>query len=151
MSEQPPYPPQPPVDPQQPYPQQPYGQVPPPPPPPPAWQPGQPAPNQFAYQAPPPTPGNATAALILGIVGVVMCPVVASIPAIILGRTAVKEIDASQGRLGGRSSAQAGFILGIVGTVIGLLGTVALIGLFAIGSSVHCSGTGTGDNFSVQC
>ena len=46
-----------------------------------------------------------------------------------IGRGAVKEIDASGGQLG-RGMAQAGFILGIIGTVIlalSLLGAVVLI------------------------
>src|SRR5690349_4459293 len=84
---------------------------------PPAWQPppppqyGQPPYQQPQYQQPqygqpgyypppaPPTPGKATAALIMGIAGLLVCPLVLSIPAWIVGRSAVKEIDASQGSL----------------------------------------------------
>src|SRR5689334_11609335 len=103
MTEQPP---QPPLDPQQP----PYGQVPPPPPPPPYQQPGysQPGYPQPGYGAPgygqpvyyePPAHGSATTALVLGILGLVFCPLVLSIPAWIIGRKAMREIDASGGQL----------------------------------------------------
>ncbi len=153
MSEQPPNPEQPeqPEQPQQPQYGQPYPQTPPPPP---AWQPppGQP----YAYQPPPPAPGSATTALILGIVGVVMCPLVASIPAWIIGRNSVREIDASQGQLGGRSTAQAGYVLGIIGTALGALGILAFLGIFAIGAMVtneldDCSQTGTTESFTIEC
>lgn len=76
---------------------------------------------------------NATTALILGILGLVMCGPFTAIPAWILGRNAVREIDASQGRLGGRGTAQAGYILGIVGTVLAALALLVVIGVFAIG------------------
>jgi hypothetical protein len=139
-SQQPPTPPAPPAPP-------PYGQ-----------QPGQPYPPQpgygYGYQVPPPSTGKSTAALVLGIAGLLVCPFVLSIPAWIVGRSAVKEIDASQGRLGGRSAATAGTILGIIGTVLGLLGIVALtIFLVAIPSS--CTGNSTGNStdntFSFHC
>ncbi|HEU0041173.1 MAG TPA: hypothetical protein VFQ15_02370 [Jiangellaceae bacterium] len=45
-----------------------------------------------------------------------------------IGSRAVKQIDASGGHLGGRSQAQAGKILGIVGTVI----LIFWISIFAI-------------------
>jgi hypothetical protein len=49
-----------------------------------------------------------------------------------LGAKAKREIDAAQGRLGGRGMAQAGFILGIIGTVLLVLvvvGWILVIGL----------------------
>jgi Domain of unknown function (DUF4190) len=72
-------------------------------------------------------------ALVLGIVGVVTCQLVSPF-ALVIGRNAVKEIDASQGSLGGRGMAQAGFILGIVGTA--LLGLVVLALLILIPVSI---------------
>jgi hypothetical protein len=39
-----------------------------------------------------------------------------------LGRKSMREIDASGGRLSGRGMAQAGYILGIIGTVLLALG-----------------------------
>jgi hypothetical protein len=65
----------------------------------------------------PRTPGKATAALVLGIVGIFICPIVCSVLAIIFGQQAKREIDADPD-LGGRGVAQAGFILGIVGLVL---------------------------------
>ena len=69
---------------------------------------------------------RATIALVLGILGIVTCQVVAPF-ALVIGRRAVKEIDASNGAIGGRGLAQAGYILGIIGTV--LLGLAVLVGL----------------------
>jgi hypothetical protein len=67
------------------------------------------------------TPGKATASLVLGIVGLLICPLVCSVLALILGKQAKDEI-ARDPALGGAGVAQAGFVLGIVGlAVMGLL------------------------------
>jgi len=98
-------------------------------------------PPGYAYPAYPPapqtTPGSATAALVLGILSIVMCGFVLGIPAIILGNNAKREIDASGGRLGGRSSAQAGFVLGIVSTVISGLSVLIVLVVFVFGGVVR--------------
>lgn len=73
------------------------------------------------------TNGKAIWSLVLGIVGLVCCGFLAGIPAIILGNMAKKEIDAGQGT--GRGMAQAGFILGIIAVVLGILGLI----LWAVG------------------
>ena len=73
-------------------------------------------------------------ALVLGIVGVVTCQVVSPF-ALVIGRRAMKEIDASQGSLGGRGMAQAGYILGIIGTVILALLLVGLLILIPVSIS----------------
>lgn len=86
--------------------------------------------------APPPTEGRAVAALVLGVVGLFLCGPFASVPAIVLGRLAVRTIDASQGRLGGRGIATAGFVLGIVATVVWTLVILLVIGLFAFSATV---------------
>lgn len=78
------------------------------------------------YQPEPPATGQATTALVLGIVGLTFCPGAGSIAAWIIGRSAVREIDASAGRLGGRSSAMAGYVLGIIGTALAALGMLVL-------------------------
>ena len=123
--------------------------TPPPPPPPPAPEvpPAPPAPEAPtpapyqaapppAYQAaPPPAPAYAAApagpknnqatwSLVLGILSIFCCGLVAGIPAIILGNNG-KKIAAQTGV--GAGMAQAGFILGIIGTV---LTTIGLIGRF---------------------
>ncbi len=72
-------------------------------------------------QAPQSTPGKATAALVLGIVSIVLCPLICGILAVVFGGQAKREIDASGGRLGGRGMAQAGVICGWVGIAEGIL------------------------------
>ena len=84
---------------------------------------------------------QATTALVLGIVGIVVCAGLLSPVAWWIGKKAVDEIDASQGRLGGRGAAQAGFILGIIGTCILALyvlffgGVLLLVVLGAVGTA----------------
>lgn len=158
--EQPPsYPPPPPA-----YEQQPYAQQPTPPggwPPPP---PTQPYPQQAydygqapAYGAPAyavPDDKGATTAMVLGIVGLaggMLCGVgfLASPFALFLGLASKRRIDASGGRLGGRGNAQAGFVMGILGTillVLAILALIALIVLLAIGISQDSSSFSTGTN-----
>ena len=107
----------------------------------PTWQPQYPPaapPGQPAYGYPPAQPlqggygylapehPKATTALVLGILGLVTCQIVSPF-AWAIGKRTVTEIDASGGRLGGRSQAQAGSILGIVGTVLLALGLVFLV------------------------
>lgn len=75
---------------------------------------------------------QAITAMVLGILGLVCCGL-ASPVAIWLGRKSTQEIDASGGRLGGRGQAQAGFILGIVGTALWVLGALFYIALFVFG------------------
>ena len=127
----------PPEQPQQPPPYLPPPPLPPPPaPPPPPY--GQ-AYSQPGYVAPAPTPSSANNALILGILGVATCMPFLSIPALFIGRKALREIDESQGQLGGRGNAQAGFVLGIVGTVISVLAVLALVVAFAVGALIRDS------------
>lgn len=85
----------------------------------------------------PETPGSATASLVLGILSLVMCGLFTGVPAMITGRRAMREIDASGGRLGGRGLAQAGFITGLVGTLLTTLALVFVVALLAIGAAVQ--------------
>lgn len=99
----------------------------PPPPPPPQ------------YGAPPPPPGGgapanhprATLILVLGILSIPCCGLFTGIPAIILGNTAKKEIAASGGTIGGAGAVNAGFICGIIGTVLSVIGIIANIAIYA--------------------
>jgi hypothetical protein len=96
----------------------------------PQWQ--QPAPpQQYAGWVPPPrTPGQAYAAMILGIIGLFpVCPVILSVIALILGFTAKNEIDRSGGQLGGSGIALTGIILGGVGTALYVLFFVAVLAI----------------------
>ncbi len=111
---------------------------------PPPWQPPPPPPPAYGQQPPgypmpvaPPASGKSVTALVLGICGLVICPLILSVPAIIVGQSAKKEIDASQGRLGGRSQAQAGFILGIIGTILAFVLALFVAVVFAFGSVIE--------------
>lgn len=59
--------------------------------------------------------------MILGIVGTVLCCLFAGVPAIVLGATARKEINASGGLQEGHGMATAGLVLGIISTVLSVL------------------------------
>lgn len=67
--------------------------------------------------APPPNASNAVTALVLGILGIVLCPFLGPL-AWVLGRKGEQEVDASGGALAGRGLATAGKVLGMVGTFI---------------------------------
>ena len=84
---------------------------------------------------PAPNASGAVAALVLGILGLVFCPLCAPF-AWVLGRGAEREIDASGGTLAGRGMATAGKITGIVGTVLLVAGILFVIVFFVIIGSV---------------
>jgi hypothetical protein len=73
-----------------------------------------------------PEASQATTALVLGIVGLVACWVLAPV-AWVIGRKEVRAIDAGLRPPENRSSARAGQILGIIGTVILVLAVPAVI------------------------
>lgn len=106
----------------------------PPPPPAPGPAPGQP---EFypAQQTGTEAYGKATTALVCGIIGLLICPLILPIIAIIYGNSARKVIDNSGGRYNNRGSATAGVVLGWIG-----------IALFAIGFIYAISQAGTPDN-----
>jgi len=112
--------------------QQAQGQQPPYPPP-----PGYPAHGQVQYA---PDHPKATTSLVLGILGVVLCQVIAPF-AWSMGKRTLNEIDASQGRLGGRGAAQAGYVLGIVGTVLLGLSLVFIL-IYVVGMVAFFSTSG---------
>lgn len=92
------------------------------PPPPPQY--GAPPPG-----APAPNHPRSTLILVLGILSIPCCGLFTGIPAIILGRRALAEIDAAPGQYGGRGQVNAGYICGIVGTVLSVIGIIVQIGL----------------------
>lgn len=121
-----PYEPQPPYEPQTPYGQPSEPQQPPTPPagPPPGYQPG--------YYVEPPKHPQATTVLVLGILGIVLCGILAPF-AWKMGNTALREIDAAPpGTVGGRGEVNAGKILGIIGTVILIAAVLFFIVYFVI-------------------
>ncbi|HET6653637.1 MAG TPA: hypothetical protein VFH10_13415 [Nocardioides sp.] len=102
--------------------------------------------QQAAGQQPPPGYGyapqypvyrladhpKATTALVLGLVGILggltcYLPLLLGPWAWAIGRRAVKEIDADPQRFGGRSQAMTGYVLGVVCTVLLVLGLLAFV------------------------
>ena len=141
--------------PEHPAPTQPYGQEPAPHPPygqepapyPPYGQQPYPPQGQVPYGAPgyggpvtPPHP-SATTAMVLGIIslgGMFVCglPIVLAPFAWMIGGRAVKEIDANPGRYSGRDQAQAGRIMGMIGTALLVLGVIALVAFITLAVTV---------------
>jgi len=81
---------------------------------------------------------RATTALVLGILSLVVCGVLGPF-AWSIGGSAVKEIDASGGQLGGRGLAQAGKICGIVASVMLVVAVVMFVVLIVGGLAMHTS------------
>jgi hypothetical protein len=74
--------------------------------------------------------GKATAAMVLGIIGLFACLgilIVPSVLAIVFGALALKEISRAHGQLGGRGKAIAGLVMGIVGVLAGIPLLIAVI------------------------
>lgn len=85
-----------------------------------------------------PEDSQATVALVLGILGLVLCQILGPI-AWVMGNNEVNAIDAGKRNPANRSTAQAGKILGIIGTVFLIIGVAVLlfflvIALFAAAS-----------------
>ncbi|MET0693204.1 MAG: DUF4190 domain-containing protein [Propionibacteriaceae bacterium] len=77
------------------------------------------------YGLVPQTHPQATVALILGIVGMVLCPVV-GIAGLVIGSRSRRQIDAEPQRYTGRGLATAGVVLGVISIVVGVLWVVFL-------------------------
>jgi hypothetical protein len=60
----------------------------------------------------------ALVALVLGVLGFLVIPIVGSIAGLILGRRAKRSIERSEGREGGRELAVAGMVLSSVGLAV---------------------------------
>ena len=137
---------------QQPYQQQPYGG-----PydhqygyPPAAGQSGPPPgyPPYGAFAPPRPDHPQSTLSMILGLVGLVGALVFCGLPLVVspfawaLGRNALKDIEASQGRLGGESQARAGMVMGIIGTILAVLALVVIVIVIVVAIAGSSSSTG---------
>ena len=82
--------------------------------------------------------GGALVSLLVGIFGLVL-GLVLGIPGLVLGplayfvgKSSVSRIDASQGKVGGRSSAAAGWVLGIVATAVGAVVTLTWFTVYLV-------------------
>lgn len=104
---------------------------------------GQPQYGAPQYQVLPKHP-QATTSLVLGILGVVLCGVLAPF-AWVYGGRAVKEIDANPTVYGGRSEANAGRILGIVGTALLAISVLFVLGVILL---IAIAGTTSDSDFS---
>jgi hypothetical protein len=101
--------------------------------------PSQSVPPGDSYRRPPSMAGGgpssaAIAALVLGILGLLCCGLL-GIPAIIIGKQEMNNIDQGLAPVGGRGLAQVGYILGIVslafwGALLVLNGVAAYMGWF---------------------
>lgn len=98
----------------------------------------------MATPPPPPPAGGAgaypdnskgTVALITGILGIFVCPIILSIIAIIFGRQGMDA--AARGTANNAGMAKAGWVLGIVGLVLGVLGIIfyIIVGVVAVSQS----------------
>lgn len=103
-----------------------------------------PAPPQpgFGGTPPPPPPGaqsdkassRAIWALILGIAAWVLgCGILTGIPAWIMGKKEVREIDEGRAPMAGRTMANIGMWLGIINVVLSILAGILVIILLALG------------------
>jgi|JRYG01.1.fsa_nt_gb hypothetical protein len=83
--------------------------------------------------------GQGTLILVLGILGFIGCGIITAIPAWIMGNNALKAIDSGEGDPNERQLVQVGRILGIVATVLSVLGILFWIlffgGMLALGAS----------------
>ena len=87
--------------------------------------------------------GKSTAALVMGILGLVLCPLICSVLALVFGYQARRDIDASGGRLGGRGNATAGIVLGWIGiAIMVVLLVLIVIGVLAGGGTAEVSSPG---------
>ena len=76
---------------------------------------------------------QAVTALVLGILSLVMCGLFTGIPAMIIGRKATREIRGSGGRYSGDGMATAGFVTGLISTLITGLAFVFVVLVFIFG------------------
>ena len=71
----------------------------------------------------------AIAAMVMGICGLVICPLILSIPAIVFGAIAMRDIDRNPERLDGKGMAIAGLVTGIVGTTLSVILIIVAIAI----------------------
>ena len=95
-------------------------------------------PMQPPYGPPPPNHPQAITVLVLGILGLVVCGILGPF-AWVMGNRTVREIDASRGALGGRTEANIGRILGIVATVLLIVGLGLVVLIFVFGAAMSVS------------
>lgn len=98
----------------------------------------EPPPPQYGAPQPPYGGGvpqdhpRGTTILVLGILGILCCGILA-IPAAIMGKSALAEIDAAPpGSYSNRGNVKAGYICGLVGIGLWVVGIIANLALLAL-------------------
>jgi hypothetical protein len=86
-------------------------------------------PQAAMYTAPQRTDGQAITSLILGIVGLLMCPLIPSIFAVVIGNQAKGRL-AADPTLQGEELARVGVILGWIGIALGSIGVAIAVFAF---------------------
>ncbi len=116
-----------------------------PPPPPPGTPPPQgynvppPPPPQMPYNQGPPSgmqggaSSNAIISLVLGILSYISCGIFVAIPAWIIGKKELAEIDAGRSPENGRTMAKIGMWLGIVNVILSVIAIFVMMILFLFG------------------
>lgn len=113
---------------------------------------GQPGYPPYGYTAQAPNHPQATTALVLGLVGLiggfVTCGAVFLVSpfAWVIGAKAKREVAASNGQLGGGSTANTGFVLGIIGTVLLVIAVLLWAGVIGL-SAANSGSSGTSTQF----
>lgn len=108
------------------------GNFPPPPPPPPSYNPPPPpvSPNTGNTGG---ASSNAVITLVLGILSYIGCSIFTAIPAWIMGKKEINEINAGRAPEAGRTLATIGMWLGIVHVILAILGIIVFGILFFLG------------------
>lgn len=106
----------------------------PPPPPPPSFNPPPPPPvSPNPVNSGGSASSNAIIALVLGILSYIACGLFAAIPAWIIGKKEINEINAGRSPVAGLTLAKIGMWLGIVNVILSILGIIVFAILFALG------------------
>ena len=94
------------------------------------------------------TNGKAITSLVLGIGGFLVCPIVLSVAAIVIGGQARNEIRSSQGRQTGEGMAKAGVILGWVSLALSAIFVIGIIAFGVFGTEADSDSSGGSEESS---
>ena len=78
-------------------------------------------------------PHRGTLILVLGILGLVGCGIFTAIPAWVMGNGDIKQMDAGTMDPSGRGLTNTGRILGMIGSILFIVGVVIMIALMLLG------------------
>ncbi len=110
--------------------------------------PDQPGPAASYWPPQPPDHPEATSTLVIGLVSIIgtfICflPAVLGPWAWIRGRRVIAAIDASGGQLGGRGVAQAGYVMGIIASILLGIGVLTVVVAVVIAFVIGAAGSAT--------